>query len=93
MVIADRYVQKKRTVLRAEPCEITFCGWGMSCVISESGKAMCQCPSGCPESYSPVCGDDGITYDNDCQLRRASCQKRKDTRVKHQGACGKSQQQ
>ncbi|XP_031777264.1 uncharacterized protein LOC100678116 isoform X3 [Nasonia vitripennis] len=72
----------------AEPCEITFCGWGMSCVISESGKAMCQCPSGCPESYSPVCGDDGVTYDNDCQLRRASCQKRKDTRVKHQGACG-----
>ncbi|XP_011499740.1 PREDICTED: uncharacterized protein LOC105363687 [Ceratosolen solmsi marchali] len=74
----------------AEPCEKTFCALGMSCVVSENGQAMCQCPAACPESHNPVCGNDGVTYANHCQLRRTSCQKRKDTRFKHQGPCGES---
>ncbi|CAB0033766.1 unnamed protein product [Trichogramma brassicae] len=71
----------------AEPCEKTFCAWGMTCVVSDAGQAMCQCQKTCPEARLPVCGEDGVTYDNQCQLRRTSCLKRKEMRVKHQGPC------
>ncbi|EZA61401.1 Agrin, partial [Ooceraea biroi] len=72
----------------SEPCEKTYCAWGATCVVSEDGKALCQCPADCPLTSDPVCGSDDITYTNYCHLRQASCQKRKNTRVKHQGACG-----
>ncbi|XP_020299873.1 agrin-like isoform X1 [Pseudomyrmex gracilis] len=71
----------------AEPCEKTYCAWGATCVVSESGKAMCQCPADCPSTSDPVCGSDDVTYTNYCHLRQTSCLKRKNTRVKHQGAC------
>ncbi|XP_043286401.1 agrin-like isoform X3 [Venturia canescens] len=71
----------------AEPCEKTYCAWGAICVVSESGRAQCQCPVDCPTIPAPVCGTDDVTYTNHCQLRQASCQRRKNTRVQHQGAC------
>ncbi|XP_070168746.1 agrin isoform X2 [Polyergus mexicanus] len=71
----------------AEPCEKTYCAWGATCVVSENGKALCQCPADCPLTSDPVCGSDDVTYTNYCHLRQASCHKRKNTRAKHQGAC------
>lgn len=76
----------------SEPCEKTYCAWGATCVVSESGKAMCQCPADCPSTSEPVCGSDDVTYTNYCHLRQTSCLKRKNTRVKHQGACGECAQ-
>jgi len=71
----------------SEPCEKTYCAWGATCVVSE-GKALCQCPTDCPLTPDPVCGSDDVTYASYCHLRQISCQKRKNTRVKHQEACG-----
>ncbi|XP_054001386.1 agrin-like isoform X3 [Hylaeus anthracinus] len=71
----------------AEPCEKTYCSWGATCVVLETGKPLCQCPTDCPSNSEPVCGSDGVTYTNYCHLRQASCNQRKNTRVKHQGAC------
>merc|ERR1712210_301608 len=31
------------------------------------------CPEVCPSNYDPVCGVDGYTYSNECQLEVASC--------------------
>ncbi len=39
----------------------------------------------CDESYFPVCGMDGVTYDNTCKAVRAG------TTVAHRGACGSPQ--
>lgn len=75
-------------ILVSEPCEKTYCSWGATCVVSESGKPLCQCPADCPSTSEPVCGSDNVTYTNYCHLRQTSCLKRKSTRVKHQGACG-----
>ncbi|KAK0079995.1 hypothetical protein PV325_000554 [Microctonus aethiopoides] len=70
-----------------KPCEKTYCAWGATCVVSETGRASCQCPTNCPKVPDPVCGSDDITYTNHCQLRQASCRDRKNTRVKHKGVC------
>ncbi|KAL2728416.1 agrin-like isoform X1 [Vespula maculifrons] len=70
-----------------EPCEKTYCAWGATCVVSENGKALCQCPTNCPSNSAQVCGSDDVTYTNQCHLRQASCQRRKNTRIKHEGAC------
>ncbi|XP_015598499.1 agrin isoform X2 [Cephus cinctus] len=78
---------KPRHPVIEEPCEKTFCAWGASCVVSENGRAQCQCPVECPSDSAPICGSDDVTYMNVCHLRQASCQRRKNTRVKHKGAC------
>ena len=38
-------------------------------------------PRPCPEIYSPVCGDDDVTYDNECLATRAGAE------VAHEGEC------
>ncbi|PBC32384.1 Agrin [Apis cerana cerana] len=72
---------------KSQPCEKTYCSWGATCVVSENGKPLCQCPTDCPSTSEPVCGSDNVTYTNYCHLRKSSCLERKSTRVKNQGAC------
>ncbi|KYQ52940.1 Agrin, partial [Trachymyrmex zeteki] len=73
--------------LISEPCEKIYCAWGATCIVSENGKGLCQCSTDCPLTSDPVCGSDDVTYTNHCHLRQASCQNRKNIRLKHKGAC------
>lgn len=48
-----------------------------------------DCPTICPANYSPVCGSDGRTYSNRCQLDIANCQdKQTNINILKDGQCG-----
>lgn len=53
-------------------------------------KAVCACPEVCPLEINLVCGSDGFTYDNECQMRRAACRKPEMLTVRWRGHCGKT---
>ena len=43
----------------------------------------------CPQVEDKVCGTDGVTYQNECELRVASCRKSQFVMIASQGPCGK----
>ncbi|XP_069117853.1 agrin-like isoform X2 [Argopecten irradians] len=70
------------------PCRKITCGFGQECTINKNGLAKCQCPSPCEPIVQQVCGSDGYTYDNECELRRDSCRQKKNVELFHHGPCG-----
>lgn len=66
------------------------CVNGEECMINKYGIARCECPSECEPVVRPVCGKDSKTYDNECELRKASCLSKKNIEVAYTGVCGKS---
>ncbi|XP_060930719.1 agrin isoform X2 [Limanda limanda] len=69
-------------------CEELVCSFGASC-IEVNDQAHCECPSpDCDEkNKSKVCGSDGVTYADQCQLRTIACRQDKDITVLHFGQC------
>ena len=41
----------------------------------------------CERSLSPVCGSDGRTYTNACEMARITCQEGRRVGIKHEGQC------
>ena len=64
------------------------CFFNAQCVVDSNYKASCQCPK-CPPITKRVCGSDGRTYINECELRRESCTTKTNIRVLHDGKCSK----
>ncbi|RWS17330.1 hypothetical protein B4U79_18934, partial [Dinothrombium tinctorium] len=60
------------------------------CILDEiSSEVRCRCdPLSCEnQALDPVCGNDNITYPNECRLNLASCNLQKLIIIRHRGLC------
>jgi len=76
------------------PCRLLQCSSTQECHTDRMGIAECACPSEeeCEGRVRPVCGFDGLTYDNACAAKRAACLAGVDigrSVVNYVGTCGK----
>lgn len=75
LIINRRHTRCKRWYLWcfSDLCQGVECQWGARC---EAGE--CVCPTNCGGSAGihmsePVCASNMVTYPNECELQRASC--------------------
>nr|BAC39827.1 unnamed protein product [Mus musculus] len=74
-----------------DSCDGVECGPGKACRML-GGRPHCECVpnyEGLPAGFQ-VCGSDGATYRDECELRTARCRGHPDLRVMYGGRCQKS---
>ena len=54
-------------------CAEVSCRPGRECRVLSSGTPECVCARQCHRRRHPVCGSDGIIYENHCALHREAC--------------------
>jgi len=54
-------------------CGSVQCRAGRECRVLSTGMAVCICQRKCPDRRHPVCGSDGVAYENHCELHREAC--------------------
>ncbi|CAC5391138.1 unnamed protein product [Mytilus coruscus] len=47
----------------------------------------CVCPRSCPLHGDPICGSNGKTYRNKCEMMKEGCRQRVDLTIQHNGRC------
>ena len=68
-------------------CNTATCPYGATCKVI-SGVAKCECDFTCSNSKSLVCGSDLKTYDNECKMKEAACNAKKNVSVLVRDKCG-----
>ncbi|XP_033609084.1 agrin isoform X4 [Cryptotermes secundus] len=83
-----RIIYRGKCSSGVNPCVSLLCKSGEECGIDKFGIAHCECPPQCEPVMRPVCGQDGRTYESQCEMRRAACMQKKLLEVKYTGSCG-----
>ncbi|XP_039599625.1 follistatin-related protein 1b [Polypterus senegalus] len=81
-VLAEQEVKSKSKI-----CANVFCGAGRECTVTEKGEPTCLCIEQCKIHKRPVCGSNGKTYRNHCELHRDACLTGLKIQVLHDGQC------
>ncbi|XP_067129323.1 follistatin-related protein 1-like isoform X2 [Centruroides vittatus] len=68
-------------------CDFIKCRAGRECKVLKSGVSVCSCIDVCPDHYAPVCGSNGISYENHCLLHRDACLRQTHISIKSKGYC------
>nr|XP_042902800.1 agrin [Parasteatoda tepidariorum] len=63
-------------------CQNVHCKYGARC---ENGH--CVCPVNCPDTYEAVCASNGLSYPNECKMRRAACISNRNLKAMFYGEC------
>ncbi|XP_075899084.1 follistatin-related protein 1-like isoform X2 [Nelusetta ayraudi] len=68
-------------------CARTFCGAGRECVSTDRGEPVCRCLQECETKEHWVCGSNGRSYRNHCELHRDACITKTKIHAEHKGPC------
>lgn len=79
--------QIKKFIIIIDPCLIHYCAKGRECKVNDLGQAECICQRWCAHRKKPVCGNDGVIYENHCLLHRASCYQDKPLSLQRMELC------
>lgn len=76
-------------VLCVDLCAKHNCQMYARCQV-QSNKPVCVCPV-CNDDSNPVCGSDGVTYANVCNLKATACKYKREILIAKEKPCGKYQ--
>nr|AAP92604.1 Ab2-379 [Rattus norvegicus] len=83
--IAAQGCEEQRS--KSKICANVFCGAGRECAVTEKGEPTCLCIEQCKPHKRPVCGSNGKTYLNHCELHRDACLTGSKIQVDYDGHC------
>ena len=67
-----------------DPCFTQKCAFGASCV---TGKCLCPETDCLNEPVQAVCGSNGVTFMNQCELKAAQCLRQEPITLQYLGLC------
>ena len=68
-------------------CDHLSCPPYSNCIVSSNGIAECACAKSCPLVINVVCGGNGKTYHNTCEMKKDACESRKSISVVRKRHC------
>ncbi|KPP59450.1 follistatin-related protein 1-like, partial [Scleropages formosus] len=78
---------KKEVMSKSQVCANVFCGAGRECTVTEKAEPVCLCIEQCKPHKRTVCGSNGKTYHNHCELHRDACLTGLKIQVARDGRC------